>query len=412
MKAVLIGPGRIGCGFVGHVLASAGYELLVVGRSPIVEQLERARAYRVRLVERGSAVETEVSGVRALRASDPRAIDAIAEADLVCVSVGAANLPGLAHLLAAGLARHPRTVNVLAFENAPEAAAVLAAAVAEREPSAARHGFSGALVSRIVTRRLGDLHGSAPLTFVGDPAASFVVHGPSLRAPLPAIPHLRSVEDYEAWVQKKLFTFGAGHATTAYLGALKGYRYVHAAIRDPEIRARVLDAMEEGRRGLEARYGAELAGDREELEAIVARFENAALNDPIVRVGRDPLRKLGCADRLLGAARLAEAAGVLPSRLALAAAAALCFICPGDPSACLLQDRLGKVGAGAILQEVAGVAPESGLGKLITSLWARLGKDRAPDAQLLSLGRNQWSWSHRAAAVPLHLAAQAAAHAA
>lgn len=408
MKAVLIGPGRIGCGFAGHILATAGHELTFVGRGPIVDQLGRARSYRVRLVDGPRATEDEVAVVRALHTSDPGAIEAIAEADLVGVSVGTASLPTVAELLAAGLARNPRIVNVLAFENAPDAGDILAREVTARAPSAARHGFSGALASRIVTRRLGDLQASAPLTFVGDHAAACVVQGSSLRGELPAIPQLRAVDDYQAWVQKKLFTFSAGHATTAYLGALKGYRYVHAAIRDPEIRDRVLEAMEEGRRGLEARYGAELAGDRAELEAIVARFENAALNDPIARVGRDPARKLGCADRLLGAARLAEAAGVLPRRLALAAAAALCFVCPGDASACRLQDQLEQLGAGPVLQAVGGVEPESGLGRLIATQWARLGKDRPRDAQLLSLGRNQWTWSHRAAPVPLHLEARAA----
>src|SRR5204863_138892 len=84
---------------------------------------------------------------------------------------------------------------------------------------------------------------------------------------------------------KKLYTFCAGHAAAAYFGALKGYRYVHSAIRDPEIRSAVLSAMEEGQRGLEQRYGPELAGDGAELEAIIARFENAALTDPVSRGG-------------------------------------------------------------------------------------------------------------------------------
>ncbi|MFL5274799.1 MAG: hypothetical protein ACJ79E_22300, partial [Anaeromyxobacteraceae bacterium] len=240
-----------------------------------------------------------------------------------------------------------------------------------------------------------------PLVFVGDPPAEFVVHGPSLRAPLPAIAGMRVVEDYRAWVQKKLFTFSAGHATTAYLGALKGYRYVHAAIRDPEIRGRVLAAMEEGRRGLEALHGAELAGTPDDLLAIVARFENAALNDPIDRVGRDPKRKLGCDDRLVGAALLAERAGVRPLRLALAAAAALCFQCPGDASACALQHDVAEHGADQVLGTVAGLDPTSGVGRLVTDEWRRLAAGRAPDATLLSLGRRMWSWGAAAEPAPL-----------
>jgi mannitol-1-phosphate 5-dehydrogenase len=392
LQAVIIGPGRIGCGFAGDVLAAAGYRLTFVGRGAAISALWQAGRYTVRLVDGPRVTEREITGVRALEASDPRAAAAIAEADVIAVSVGTAGLAGIAPLLAEGLRRRTTPVNVLAFENEPEAAAILRREVLARWPAAAEHGFSGALVSRIVTRRLGDAARGEPLVFVGDPASTFVVHAPSLRAPLAIIPGLQLVEDYAAHVQKKLFMFSAGHATAAYLGALKGYRYVHAAIRDREIRARVLAAMDEGRRGLAAKYGPALAGSRKDLAAIVRRFENAALNDPIERVARDPRRKLGCGDRLLGAARLAEEAGVRPFRLALAAAAALCFDCAGDPSACALQQDLAREGAPAVLARVAGLSPDSALGKLVQESWHRLADHRAPSAQLLSFGTRMWTF--------------------
>jgi mannitol-1-phosphate 5-dehydrogenase len=401
MKAVVIGPGRIGCGFAGHILAGSGYELTFVGRGAIVDELERAGEYRVRLVNGPRSSETVVRGVHGLKLDDPRVPDVLAEADVIAVSVGTEGLAAIAKVLAEGLSRRSRPGNVLAFENAPEAGAFL-----QREVEAhlaagekGRHGFSGALVSRIVTRREGGA--GEPLVFVGDPPAGFVVHGPALREPLPAITGMRVVADYRAWVQKKLFTFSAGHASTAYLGALKGYRYVHAAIRDMEIRARVLAAMEEGRRGLEAFYGPELAGTPQDLLAIVERFENAALNDPIERVGRDPKRKLGCDDRIVGAALLAERAGVRPLRLALAAAAALCFECPGDASACALQRDVAEHGAGEVLGTVTGLDPATGVGRLVTQEWHRLAAGRAPDAKLLSLDRRMWSWRSDAEPQPL-----------
>jgi mannitol-1-phosphate 5-dehydrogenase len=406
MKAVVIGPGRIGCGFAGHLLAQSGYELVFVGRGAIVDALEAHRRYEVRLVNGGRVARHTVENVRALHLDDPRAVQAIAEADLVAVSVGPSNLASVAPLLATALSRRTAPVNVLAFENAPEAGPQLRREVEARLPAAdaGRHGFSGALVSRIVTRREGGC-GGAPLAFVGDPPSEFIVHGPELRAPLPKIVGMRVVDDYSAWVQKKLFTFSAGHATTAYLGALKGYRYVHAAIRDLEIRARVLAAMDEGRRGLEAQHGPELAGTYKDLLAIVARFENAALNDPIERVGRDPKRKLGSDDRLVGAALLAERAGVKPLRLALAAAAALCFESPGDASACALQRDLDQHGPAAVITSVAGLDARSSLGRLVTQHWRRLAEGRAPEAKLLSLDRRMWSWRADAENAPAHLSA-------
>ncbi|HEY6002567.1 MAG TPA: 2-dehydropantoate 2-reductase N-terminal domain-containing protein [Anaeromyxobacter sp.] len=391
MKAVIFGPGRIGCGFVGQLLQDSGYDIVFVGRGATVEHLARVGRYAVRLTDGRRTDEVQVRGVRALSTSQEEAVAAeVASADLVAVSVGPQNLGAVAPLLAAGLSRRTSPVNVIAFENCNDPAGCLKEAVFRIAPALREigHGFSGAIVSRIVARRIGDPAGSEPLVFLGDPPEGFIVHGPSLRAPLPRIAGLRAVDDYAAWLMKKLYTFSAGHAAAAYLGALKGYRYVHTAVRDPEIRKAVRAAMEEGRRGLARRFGRELAGDRRELEAILKRFENAALDDPVIRVGRDPMRKLGREDRLVGAARLAAEAGVQPRRLALVAAAAMCFGCAADSG-------LGTCGPEATLRTVSGLDPHKGLGREVATAFTKLTEGREQDNVLLSLHELVWSWARK-----------------
>ena len=49
----------------------------------------------------------------------------------------------------------------------------------------------------------------------------------------------------------------------------------------------------------------------------MARFSNTLLNDPILRVAREPFRKLGLHDRLIGASQLALRSGVIPKNLIL-----------------------------------------------------------------------------------------------
>jgi mannitol-1-phosphate 5-dehydrogenase len=197
--------------------------------------------------------------------------------------------------------------------------------------------------------------------------------------------------NYQAWVLRKLYTFSAGHATTAYLGSLKGYHYIHTAIRDREIYETVMEAMREGQRGLRARYGPELAGSEDELQQIAARFENAALNDPIARVGRDPRRKLGTEERLVGAARLAEEAGISPEKLALATAAALCFCNPKDPSCNELQCTLKNSGVDATLNEVCGLDSGKGVGRSVAHWWGQLASGWQQGSLLLSLDRTMWA---------------------
>jgi mannitol-1-phosphate 5-dehydrogenase len=155
--------------------------------------------------------------------------------------------------------------------------------------------------------------------------------------------------------------------------------------------------MEEGQRGLLQRYGPELAGDRAELEEIVARFENAELDDPVSRVGRDPLRKLGPEDRLLGAAKLAAEAGVQPRRLALVAAAAMCFLCSENSAA-------AAGGADASVRSMPGLDPGRGLGREVLAAFDKLAEGREKDNVLLSLKELVWSWTRdrvAAQAVPL-----------
>ena len=50
-------------------------------------------------------------------------------------------------------------------------------------------------------------------------------------------------------------------------------------------------------------------------EKELQRFANKLLHDPISRVAREPFRKLGLNDRLIGAAQLSLSVGVLPKNL-------------------------------------------------------------------------------------------------
>ena len=143
---------------------------------------------------------------------------------------------------------------------------------------------------------------------------------------------------------------------------------------------------------MEAKFGWETCNGDKELEEIMARFENALLSDPIQRVGRDPRRKLGPKERLVGAARLAERAGVVPESLVLATAAALCFCDPEDPSCTELNTLIRNSGAGAVLEKVCGLDQKSELASSVLKSWGQLAPGWQPGNQLVSLERRMWAW--------------------
>ncbi len=391
MRAVVIGAGRIGCGLAAEALERGGYEVTIVARDPaMVAHLNLHLQFRVRLVEGSRTGERAVEVRRALPTTDvPAVAEAIAQADVVAVSVGVERLGAIAPLIAAGLEeRTAASLNVIAYENAADGGRRLREAVASHLPDdfpLDRHGFSGAVISRAVSRRVGPLNDARPVCFVGDPPDAVHVDGRGLRAPLPRIPGMVLADDLSATFDHKLFVFSAGHATTAYLGYLKGYRYIHAAIRDPEIREAVLEAMREGQRGFESIHGAGTGGGEDRLRVILRRFENASLNDPVTRVARDPGRKLGPRERLIGAATLAERGGAPTAMLPLAAAAALCFAA-GDPSGgSPVAVDLARSGPGGALREFAALDPDGGLHQRVAAAFRRFALTWRDDSPLLRL---------------------------
>lgn len=133
-----------------------------------------------------------------------------------------------------------------------------------------------------------------------------------------------------------------------------------------------------------------------ELDAILARFDSAALADTVARVGRDPRRKLRPDDRLIGPARLAIRAGASPQALATAAGVALCFSDAAQPS--LTQHLAGADALLAsrevenLLSEISGPQSTDALSVQIRSAWTWLTGGQGGNL-LLSLRDRTWAWS-------------------
>lgn len=117
---------------------------------------------------------------------------------------------------------------------------------------------------------------------------------------------------------------------------------------------------------------------RAHIDDLLVRFANRRLSDTVERVGRDPIRKLGPDDRLVGAARLAEAHGIEPHGLALGIAAALCFDAESDPRAIELRDMVRTKGLGGTLEAVSGIREGERLFHLVVRQHSRLSAWQTP----------------------------------
>jgi mannitol-1-phosphate 5-dehydrogenase len=364
MRVVIIGPGKIGCGYLSPVFRDAGWEVVLVART--TEQAETIRAaggFGVRIT--GSGVTRDIEDVRAVVTGTPAFDRAIASADLVVTAVGVGHVRGLGPLLAQALsARDPRLpLQVWVVENqdcAPVLEQSVRSAAARTGVALPPVGFAGAVAEVAVSR--GDWRGHGRPVFVGDPIRRLRVDQSRLIAPLPRLPAVEATPCYRARLQEKLFVFNAGHALCAYLGRLRGHRSIDAAVRDRFLRPLVAGSMLEAARALASAYPG-LNGDVHEWVAkAMRRFEDAELADPVERVARDPLRKLRPNDRLVGAAKLVRATdGHVPLHFALGIAGALLHRNEHDEEAVRLSRMLERNGLAHVLRAVCGLAPEDEL---------------------------------------------------
>ena len=148
----------------------------------------------------------------------------------------------------------------------------------------------------------------------------------------------------------------------------EGLAYMHEAGQREDLMAFVRQAfLEESGVGLRHRY-AEIDdelftedGFAAYAEDALERMVNPFLRDPVDRVTRDPARKLGWEDRLVGSMLAAAEAGISPRRLARGVSIALACLCKEsnrtDPAA--LLDELWQDAPGDRRSEFAELALSS-----------------------------------------------------
>src|SRR5690554_2587241 len=104
MKAVHFGAGNIGRGFIGLLLARAGYEVCFVDvNDALVTLLQQHGKYTVSLAN-GEKNNKVVTNVTAIHGQDAAAVaKIIAEADIVTTAVGVSVLKHIAEVIARGI---------------------------------------------------------------------------------------------------------------------------------------------------------------------------------------------------------------------------------------------------------------------------------------------------------------------
>ncbi|MDQ5812742.1 MAG: hypothetical protein M3358_18825, partial [Actinomycetota bacterium] len=312
-RCLLIGAGRVAGGFVAPLLRDAGWEIILVSRSRrVVETINEGGGLWVR-TGADPPEDRWVGGISAVSLRDPGLPYLAAGADLLATAVGPSALPGvgrtLAPLLRARLGASEAPINVITFENHRRAPEVLATSLIREDSFLARMicrrvGIGGAAVWRMISRRTITSEG---VRFDADgadecyaDALALIPGAPPLDGSVPGVELVRAFDDR---MIEKLWIFNAGHAAAAYLGWQRGCRTLREAMACPTVQAAVAGVVTEAQRAFEAylsvRPGSVPIPARS-LNRILHSYADPGLEDPIVRVAREPRRKLAADDRLIG----------------------------------------------------------------------------------------------------------------
>ena len=361
-RALHFGAGNIGRGFIGWLLADAGFQVTFADVVPgLVDEIAEKRRYRV--IELGEEKRiVEVEGVDACLLGSERCAELAASSDWITTAVGVRHLAGVAEVLVEGFRQRMQAgrdgeVVVIACENAVRATSQLRDHVRRLADDALRvfldehvH-FLDAAVDRIAPNREG--HAEDALDSVVESYYEWVVEGD----PLPGAPAgITWVSDLDPYLQRKLYLVNGAHAAIAYLAHVKGMDTIGAALAQPEIAHHAAQFQAEAAQGLAHRYPAFAVAELGAYAAKVrARFANPYVVDHVVRVARDPLRKLAPGERLMGPLEAAANAGHEAPAIQRAIASALCYDDENDEAAVELQRRIAEVGVEQVARAVCGL---------------------------------------------------------
>ncbi|HXW80259.1 MAG TPA: hypothetical protein VEJ84_12215, partial [Acidimicrobiales bacterium] len=278
-------------------------------------------------------------------------------------SVGGPNLKDVGHALRPVISARVKEkadgpgLNVIVCENWKGAAETLRGAVGDQVDEIANSliGIAEATVMRSSIDPTAEQRLQDPLSLQVQDYWQLDVDAANLVEPLPHILGLRPVNNFQHELERKIFTYNMANATIAYTGWLKGYALLSEAANDPVIARLASRAHDQVNEALARLYGFDRQEQRRYALEAMRKFQNSYITDPIARQVRDPMRKLGRDDRLVGPAMMALSEDVSPTAIAVGIAAALRYRNADDPSAEELRELVDQLGDVEALRRITGL---------------------------------------------------------
>ena len=351
-KIAMIGAGKTGRGFIGRLLAEDNKEILFIDKNEsLVKALNDALGFKVSFFG-GVREPMTVGNYKAVTWNEAN----LSDIEIIFVSVGGTNLPDVGAELKK-LINDGKTRHIIVGENASHPAKTLSDAI----------GLDNITVSEstvfCTTIEDGELDISSEnypyLQCDAAPLGGFDL----------GISTVRPVEGFGNFLTRKLYTYNAASCVIAYLGFVKGYTDYGEAANDSEILGLLDKNYAVTNKVLCREYGYDPEDQKEFAGLSKKKFCDRTIADTVSRNAREPQRKLGGAERIIGPMKLIDKYGEDASVLVLTAAAALLYEHPTDKSWQEIKDSHTPT---AILSEICGLPEGSKLSDAVLEKYSFL----------------------------------------
>lgn len=381
MKAVHFGAGNIGRGFIGYLLSKSGYDITFVDISDfLVDNINEYGKYKV-ITLSDSKSEEEVENVKAVNLNDIEKLDKIIlEADLITMSIGVNNLKSTGKLLNKLLMKRfkiheDKLLDIIACENALFATNILRESILEEASQEFKDyldryvGFPNSAVDRIVPNV--KIKKESPIDVAVEDFYEWDVEKNNVKINN-NIKGVDYVDNLGPYLERKLFLLNGAHAATAYIGYIKGYKYIHEAIKDEFIRNIAIGFHKEAIQALSKKHNLDINILNRYSQKLIKRFENFYLQDELFRVGRDPIRKLSSNDRLITPLKLCYKLDMKYDNILYGIAAGFLFDYNEDENAQKIQNGISEEGIHNTIRNITGLEEDHLLVNMIEDKYKEL----------------------------------------
>lgn len=364
-KFVMYGAGNIGRGFIGQVFSDAGFNVGFVDiNKEVIGKLNADKEYPVDIVSNDGIDERIVKNVYGIDGTDIELVsDEIASADIMATAIGVNVLKFIAKPIALGLKKrfeqNKKPFNIIICENLIGADEFLKELIKEQIPEYTERidneiGFVEASIGRMVPVVTEEKKKGNILRVYVEPYNILPVDKDAFKGEIPKVSNLYPYSPFNLFIQRKLFMHNMSHATCAYLGFLRNYKYIYETVNDVDIKLVAYKSLVQSALAIANENGVEIKDLLSHAENLIYRFKNVELGDTVERVGKDTIRKLSNNDRLIGAIILAEKHTLPCEYLCIGVAAGMCFAPKDDERSVELSNYALENGVKATLNKYCG----------------------------------------------------------